>query len=102
MSRPPVHRPTPRVGASGRRTIVVLMIVAAAVLLTGPATAGAHVAKAHKKVYKANPEGFGKSMILWKDSFDRTHADVDSAAVQTGPLLGSQDTVDKETLNGLQ
>jgi hypothetical protein len=102
MRRPPLQRPTPRVGASSRRTIVVLMIVVAAVLLAAPVTAGAHVAKAHKKVYKANLEGFGKSMMLWKDSFDRTNADVDSAADQIGPLLGSEDPVDKENLNGLQ
>jgi hypothetical protein len=48
MNRPPLHRLTSRLGANGRRMIVVLVIVAAGVLLVAPATAGARVAKSHK------------------------------------------------------
>jgi hypothetical protein len=42
--------------------IVVLMVVAAAVLLAVPATAGADVSKAHAKAYKAKLDVYGKWM----------------------------------------
>ena len=102
MSRSTLHRMTPRSGAHGRRIVILLMIAAAGVLLAAPATAGAHVAKKHKKEYKANLEAYGKSMMLHKDAYDRTQVDVQNAADRIGPLLGSQDPVDQENLNGLQ
>jgi len=102
MSRQALHNVTSLVAANGRRIIVVLMVVAVGALLAVPATAGAHVAKKHKAQYKACLAGYGKSMMLQKDAFDRTQVEVDSAADQIGPLLGSEDPTDKADLSGLQ
>jgi hypothetical protein len=102
MSRSTLHGMTPRSGAHGRRIVILLMIVATGALLAAPATAGAHVATKHKKEYKANLEAHGKAMMLHKDAYDRTQVDAQNAADRIGPLLGSQDPVDQENLNGLQ
>jgi hypothetical protein len=89
-------------GTDGRRLVVVLMVIAAGVLLALPVTAGAHVAKKHKREYRASVEGCGTSMMRHKDAYDRIQIDVDGAADEIGPLLGSEDPADKANLAGLQ
>ena len=78
------------------------MVIAAGVLLALPVTAGAHVAKKHKREYRASVEGCGTSMMRHKDAYDRIQIDVAGAADEIGPLLGSEDPVDKANLAGLQ
>jgi hypothetical protein len=62
MSRPSLQEPRPRFGASGRRMIVMLMVVAVGVVLAVPATASADVSKAHAKEYKQKLAVYGKWM----------------------------------------
>jgi hypothetical protein len=70
MRRPSLRRPRPRFGASGRRMIVVLMVVAVGVVLAVPATASADVSTAHAKAYKAKLDVYSKWMPVEQGIFN--------------------------------
>jgi len=69
MSRPSLRRLTSLFGTNGRRTIVVLMVVAVGALLAVPATAGAHVDKKHKAQFRHALDVYGLTIGSWSHDF---------------------------------
>jgi hypothetical protein len=91
MNHPPLHTPTSLWGANGRRMIVVLMTVAAAVLLAVPATASADVSKEHAKAYKAQLGEFSTYMRQQKAMFDSRSEVATSFVTMTQNALPNPD-----------
>ncbi len=62
MSRSPRHPVRSLFAGSGRRGVLVLLVVAVGVVLAAPATAGASVSEAHAKAYKKKLAVYDKWM----------------------------------------
>ena len=102
MGRLQLHRQNPLRGVHGGRMIVVLMVVAAGVLLAVPATAGAHVAKAHKAQFRKSLNAYDLMMSHLGRDFDGGMTMLAAMSDEMAPLIGSTDPRDLERLHEIE
>ena len=100
MSRPSLRKSTLPRRANGRRAIVVLLVIGA--LLALPATAGAHVDKAHKALYTSTVQRW----TLYDREFEKTvsldYETADMLTTQAATLIDSKATADVMALAYIQ
>jgi len=91
MNRLPLRKATPLRRVNSRFAIVVLLVLAAGVLLAVPATADAHVVKAHRAQYAKMLQTWNLTHTQMERYFDAESSSLNYLSNDMSPLIGSPD-----------
>ena len=98
----PLRKPAPLRRISGRRAVVVVLLLAAGFLLAMPSAADAHIVKAHRAQYAAMLKGWVTTHSQLEQYFDGCSSSLNAMSNAISQLLGSQDPNDQAALQTLE
>jgi Tfp pilus assembly protein PilE len=91
MNRLPLSKAAPLRRVNSRLAIVVVLVLAAGALLALPATADAHVVKAHRAQYAKMLHNWKLTHSQMEQYFDLESGSLNSLSNDMSPLIGSPD-----------
>ncbi len=94
MKTLPLRKLTPFCRITGRRAIITMLVLAAGFLIAVPATADAHVVKAHRAQYAAMLKNWNLTHTQLEKYFDTSSSTLNSLSNDMSPLIGSTDPSD--------